>query len=268
MHSNLKAYDSYEQNFLNEFEEDVFRLEKIKFALETHVPFIKKLFDKKINVLELGSGNSKTLFALASEGINILEKGYGIEVSKSRFSFAEYWKKEWEFDNVQNINSDFVNFDFNTIDNFDLCFCVDLAFQFIEPIDKESPVRILKTVHDKLNDCGKIILELDGCKRVIDEKTGNKKIWEEFKEPDPWRYSLWDCSYDKEQKFLIWRKTFLKRNSNEIDETNIVLRIYNKSEIQELLEKSGFKNVQFYSSDWKGSKFENDELEFVVVADK
>jgi hypothetical protein len=92
----------------------------------------------------------------------------------------------------------------------------------------------------------------------------NSKIWEEFPETDPWKYSLWECSYD--DQILNWKKTFISRKF-EIQETFISLRIYSKEEIKNILETIGFKDIEFYSN-WDGEDYIDDSAEFIVVAKK
>lgn len=265
-HTNLSAYDNFER--LKTFEGDIelYRKAKIESAAG-HVSFIKKLFPKKrIRMVELGSGNSKTLYALEKAGM--LEKGYGLEVSKSRYKFAELWKKEWNFRRAENKNADVLKTDFKNFGSFDLCFCVDLAFQFFEPIEKGSAVRILRDVFQNLNPGGKIVLELDGCERIISRLRNNSiKLWEEFQRPDPWRYSLWDCTFDQKSGFITWKKTYIKRDNSGISENTAVLKIYKRKAIEKLLKKAGFEKIAFYA-DWMGKKFVNDQGEYIVVGEK
>ena len=264
---NLTAYDKFEElnNFNNKKLND-YRQAKINSA-SGHVSFIKKHFPGgKLKVLELGSGNSKTLYAL--DKAEILIKGWGVEISRSRYEFAERWKKEWEITRVENINKNVLDLNFIDFKDADLCFCVDLAFQFFEPIERGSALRVLRAIHNILPVGGKIIIELDESKRVLRNIVkGSAKLWEEFSCVDPWRFSLWDCKYDKNKKYLTWGKTFVKRNGNEISETCMVLRIYNREESKRLLGIAGFKTVEVYP-DWGVGDLKNNPDEFIIVGTK
>lgn len=265
---NQRAYDDFEklENFSGN---DLNKYRNNKLASATgHTNFIKKLFPgrQRMSVLELGSGNSRSLFALEKAGM--LEKGYGIEISRSRFEFAELWKKEWDFSKVFNINSNVIGADIRKFGPFDLCFCVDLAFQFFEPYGIDRVFEILDAVNKNLRDGGKVVIELDGCGRALDSvRYGMGRIWEEFSHPDPWRYSLWDCRYDKKTKLLTLKKIFIKRNMHRFWTNVTILRIYNKDEISALLKKVGFKKIKLYSG-WEGGPFKNDASEFIVVGSK
>jgi hypothetical protein len=125
---------------------------------------------------------------------------------------------------------------------------------------------VLKKVFDKLRVGGKLILELDYFGYIIDKLPHTSKIWEEFPIEDPWRYSLWDCSFDSDTKILNWKKTFISRD-DKYEKTEIFLKIFSRTEIETLLSKIGFKNIRIYK-DWEYSDFENDFGEFLIIAEK
>lgn len=225
-HINYNAYDGYEV-FNDKNIETSYKQSKLE-SCKKSVEFIHKLFDDKINVLELGSGNSKLLYNLSLN--NLINNAVGVEISESRHQFAEKWKSELNLNNIQNINDDFINYNHQT-NYFDLCVCVDLAFQFIEPIKDSGEHLVLQKINNCLNKNGKIILELDGCNKIIEAISVNNKIWEEFAIDDPWQFSLWDCKFDKKTSFLNWGKKFIHRIEKRIDNTNVILKIYTKESI-------------------------------------
>lgn len=265
-HVNITAYNGFEktENLVGRM--DDYRKDKITSA-KSHVDFIKKLFPgRKINVVELGSGNSRTLFALERAGA--LKKGYGIEISRSRFEFAERWKKEWDFTKVVNIHADARDVRLKDIGPFDLCFCVDLAFQFFEPVQKGAALDILRDTYKNLTENGKVVIELDGLERVLARLVdGKARLWEEFPSPDPWRYSLWDCAYDGKNSFLNIKKTFIKRSGDGFFQNESMLCVYKKNDIEILLKRAGFGGVNFYSG-WNSSPYKNDFFEYIAVGIK
>ena len=264
IHKNLICYNNYEI-FDNQNLETQYREHKLNDS-NSHVNFVKKIFNnKKINVVELGSGNSKTLYNFSIN--NILNYGFGFEISNTRHEFAERWKKDLKINNVKNILDNFLNLKDYEINNIDLFFIVDLAFQFCEPIQIGSDKKILYDIYNLLNKNGKLIIELDGCGKIINSSKINNKFWQEFNFPDPWQFSLWDCDYNNETKFLNWNKTFISRNENKKDFSSVTLRIYTQKEIEKILSEVGFKNITFYQ-DWNFGKMENDETEFIIVAEK
>jgi hypothetical protein len=263
-HKNLHSYDNYELFTDNDLESN-YRESKL-LSSEQHVNFIKKKFEnKKINVVELGSGNSKTLFNLSLS--NVLNHGYGFEISKSRHRFAQKWKEDLKIQNVENILDDFMNIKKHNVKNIDLFFIVDIAFQFCEPIKQGSDKKLLFEIYDILNIDGKLILEIDGCGKIINSTKINNKIWEEFDDKDPWQFSLWDCKYNEDLSFLYWDKTFINRNDNSKCYSSVVLKIYKKNEITNLLKEIGFKNINLYS-DWDLSEYKDDYGNYIIVCEK
>jgi SAM-dependent methyltransferase len=264
IHKNLSCYNNYEIFDNNELEKQ-YRESKLSSS-NSHVNFVKNIFDnQKINAVELGSGNSKTLYKLSIS--NILNYGFGFEISKTRHEFAEKWKKDLEINNVENIFDNFLNLKNYQIKNVDLFFVVDLAFQFCEPIEKGSDKKILCDIYDLLNHKGKLILELDGCGKIINSSKINNKIWEEFDSDDPWQFSLWNCNYNEKNQFLNWDKIFINRNENKKDFSSVILKIYKKEKIKNLLNEVGFKKINFYQ-DWDFSEMKTDKTNFIIVAEK
>lgn len=263
-HNNLLCYENYEI-FSDEKTEKEYKDLKL-LSSNTHVDFIKKLYkNKKINFLELGSGNSKTLFNLSKN--NVLNYGYGFEISTSRYKFAEKWKNELGDSIVQNINDNFINLKKYNITDVDLVFCVDLALQFCDAIELSMAKNVLKDVYEILKPSGKLILELDGLGEILKSTEVGGKLWEEFEEGDPWQFSLWDCSFDETNKILEWNKIFIHRYEKKIDTKKVELKIYTKETISSLLEEVGFTDIVFYN-DWDFSDFEDDFGNFIIVCNK
>ena len=260
-HQNLMAYDGFELHD-NILDVDAYKKNKLK-EVQKNINFISKMFDSKIKVLEAGSGNSKFLYGLSD--IGLLKSGVGIEISKSRYEFAERWKDEGRYYNVTNINGNCLNVDLNGYGKFDLYYCSDVAFQFFEPTSENSDEILLKNVYKNLDKGGKIILELSGFEDIISNMVNDKyKTWYEMDEPDPWQYMLWDCTY--KNKILTKRKTFIKRNESVIDKSEVQLKIYSHKEIIDILNKCGFYNVEIVNG-WNfeaGGEFN----EFIVVGEK
>ena len=261
MHPNLLAYDDHEV-FDSKENISVYRASKLK-GVRKNISFIKNNFDKKLRVLEIGSGNSKFLYALEIE--NMLDEGYGFEVSKSRNRFADEWKRDLGIENVHNIKEDILKTRFDRLPTFDLVYCVDLAFQFLEPIESEGDLKILKSIYGRLKNGGKVVLELDCHERLVNKmEDGKIKTWQEFKEPDPWQYLLWDCKL--KNNHLTLNKTFIKRNLSETSKSNVVLKNYQRSDILHLLFLAGFDNIQIFESWNKDDDLLEDE--FIVIGEK
>jgi hypothetical protein len=262
-HKNLTAYNGYEI-FYDKNEMEKYRQNKLNDC-EKNLKFINSFFKEKINILELGSGNSKLLYNLNLK--NLLNFGYGFEISEDRFNFAENWRRDLNIENVKNICDNFLNLKKYNFSNIDLCYMSDLSFQFCEPISEGFEIKLLKDVYETLKKNGKIIIELDGCKKILDSIKMGGKIWDEFDYPDPWQYSLWDCKFDDLNNFLTWDKTFISRDENKKSNSSVILKIYNKEQIENLLLSVGFKNINFFQ-DWELGEFNCDGTEFIIIAEK
>jgi hypothetical protein len=79
VHINNTSYDGFESSFSSK-QESAYRSSKLH-DVQKNISLIKNNYDKKITVLDIGSGNSKFLYALNNS--SMLDYGYGIEISKS-----------------------------------------------------------------------------------------------------------------------------------------------------------------------------------------
>lgn len=214
--------------------------------------------------------NFKNKYQLHSQ--NLLNKGYGIEVSKSRFKFAEKWKKDLKIENIENINKNFLDLDLKKFQGIDLFICVDIALQFLEPIQKNSVLKILKNIRKILNDEGYIILELWSMKNVlknIKQQKGFFKTWSKFAYSDPFAFVLESLEKDKNE-FIIWKKYFIPKHRSIHDDSNCmtnILKPYSPKEIRKLMQKVGFSKIQIFKN-FESEKYDPNYDEYVVLAKK
>jgi len=275
--SNLNSYENFEllKNFSNEKILEEYRAKKLNEASRT-INFLKKFlstFQLKngITILDLGSGNSKLLFQLSKE--NLLKKGYGVEISKSRFEFAEKWKSDLKLSNVKNINSNFLEIDFSNLGQLDVVVCEDYTLQFLEPIKKNSVRNLLSEANSSLTKDGFLLLELSNMDKIennISKNYGIYKTWDELDKDDPFAYLIQDMSFDNHQNIVI-NKRFIHRTESvesSSSKTKYVLKPYSKDEISEILKESGFTQVEIFE------EFEEDSFQcqphecYVVIARK
>ena len=166
---------------------------------------------------------------------------------------------------MYNYEGNILNTNFDYLGDADLIYCVDLAFQFIDPLSTGSDKELLRKVYNHLNPDGKIILELDTHKRLIDRMENNSlKTWQEFSDPDPWKYLLWDCSLEGQNTVI--NKTFIKRDFSETSENKVILKNYHRHDIISMMQRVGFKNCKVYEQ-W-GKEPDLLEDEFIVVGEK
>lgn len=266
---NLGSYEGAEllSNFPDRKSLEVYRRKKLD-SCRPAVEFVKSLFGRTITVFEIGSGNSKLLYNLWLCGL--LERGFGVEVSRSRHAFAEAWKKELNANAVSNINADILEMKIENYRNVDLFVCVDITFQFFYPIQKDSDARLLRQICSSLKAGGYLILELwsmENTAKGIALGNGVYRAWEEFDAADPFRYSLHHYSFDADGNVIL-KKTFLPRDSSKpVSVMTNVLRPYSSEKISEMLHSAGFQEVKIYS-DFELNAYDRKKDEYLVVARK
>ena len=92
--------------------------------------------------------------------------------------------------------------------------------------------------------------------------------WQEFDEPDPWRYLLWGCRYNKTNKHMRIEKTFIRRDSVEISKSDVILKNYERSDIVDMLKQCKFKNIEVRENWQQVTSDDTLEDEFIVVGAK
>ncbi|WP_111976525.1 class I SAM-dependent methyltransferase [Algibacillus agarilyticus] len=267
-HVNLTAYEDVE--LLTNFTEARFQSycdDKLA-SCDKHITFIKErciTTQWSGRVCEIGSGNSKLLYKLEKEGL--VTEALGIEISQSRYDFAEKFRLYIESVKVTNINKNL--FDIKPLSNLDLIMGVDIVLQLIAPISQSAQSDTLKWCYDSLSDGGFLILELWDFKNVKEQLelcNGQLNTWKEFPDSDPFEYILCDVTVDSTND-LVWNKTFLKRNSNERSCFKNILRPYSRETITQLLTNMGFRSIQIFDS-WCVGAAVDDHGEYIVLAQK
>lgn len=265
-HINLHAYDGVET--LHRFSEESFYNychDKLQ-TCQKHIAFAKEVlqFQRRLNVLEFASGNSKLLYSM--ENNELLESGIGVEISKSRFEFAEKFKKKFGFHRVSNINDDVCNF-YTKSNSFDLIVGVDVALNLIAPVIQERIKNLIDTFYRALSDDGVLLLELssfDQYMKILDVMPTLNE-WQEFSTSDPFSYCL-SIITKKTSRSFMWEKKFISRLDNSESCFSHEIMIFKKKHIQDLLFKAGFTEVRFY--DYYQTPGDCDQDEYIVAAKK
>lgn len=229
-HVNLSAYEGYEQ-FQDRESLEAYRTAKLA-ELDGFVDWVRRSFDGPIRVLDLGSGNAKWLVRLEREGL--LTHGTGIEVSASRHAFAERWVADWGLSKVTPVCADLLSAPFSA--EIDLCLATDIVLQFLNPIRAGALEETLNRVHAHLSPGGRLLVDLQDLTSLRDSKT-----WQEFPEPDPWRYLLWEAPFNAERNTVNLRKTFIGRGDSRVDQSELELEVLSESGLQAMLVDAGFE---------------------------
>lgn len=269
---NTHSYDKVESlsNFATADDLDKYKALQISKST-AQCSFIKKecYNGKKIRFIEYCSGNSRLLYAL--NAVEILQSGIGIEISKTRHTFAESWRKQLGIQQatISNVNGDAI--DCHVISPCaDVALCVTGAFQYFAPRRDTYENIFLSMARRSLVPGGILILEIynhpteiAGCMMSTDY---TYRSWIELPESDPFRYYLTHYMYLPAIKALDAKEIFVKRDGFIDDTKREVLRIYSASEIFDLLDNNGFKMTGYYS-DWNKAKGDASADKSIIVAE-
>jgi len=172
-------------------------LEKLS-SVEKHISFITELvksskLPKKMDVVEIGSGNGKLLFKLYMEGL--LGRATGYEISNSRTDFANRFK---DFLNIKDAGIDLICGDFLEaelpVGSADLIIGIDVVINLIGPSSNNALDALFSKADLILNANGILILEFMTCERelfFIENSSQNVyKPWKQFADSDPYIFGL------------------------------------------------------------------------------
>jgi len=201
-------------------------------------------------ILDLCCGLGRISSELARTGFNVT----GVDITES---FLKAAKEDAEYENldIEYIKADIREFIrpgyFDTI--------VNLYISFGYFSDKNDDLKVLKNVYESLKKDGTFIIETLG-KEIATrdyveaewfERAGGLMLTE-YKPLDSWTFM--------ENRWIIIK-------DNRKVEKVFVQRLYSASELRELLEKAGFKEIEIYG-DWDESPYDNHAAKLIAVCRK
>jgi SAM-dependent methyltransferase len=268
--ANLHSYDEVENlaNFANGQEIELYRQERLNSVSDT-ANFIRKNIYKSVplSVLDIGSGSSCLLYRLKDE--RMLERGVGVELSKSRHAFAEKWKEAGHYREITNTNIDAREFQ-AAPGTFDLCTVLDHTFALFYPVDTAMPENMLKKIHALLKPQGILILEITLFAKAnkIWEVTDNYTEWTELPVTNKFRYALYSTTYDKKNDIIRAESRYLFRNNLQEKQKVEFYKKYDLSSLTEILKKFYFQINEIFEN-FQGKSFDPTVSErFLVVCKK
>lgn len=269
--NNLKAYDRTEQfdNYADAQSLESYRDQRLKQSEQACGLIERFTGSARLNVLELCSGNSRLLYALAIKGY--LNFGVGVEVSGSRYRFAEKWREDlgYDCDMIDNINMDVMAYESERKD-FDLVICLDGSINFLYPVREDGVDTVLDRTVGSLKKDGLVIIEFITRKKVIEQcmVNGNKlRSWEEYPDTDPFVYMLSDYRYHPESGIVEHEEVFVRRDGYIDYGKNYSLKIYSPEEICSLMSRHGVKVLEMYD-DWDLNPYDEGKKIIICVGRK
>ena len=238
-----------------------------KEAIESFKPmgnFITSFIEKeKVNIIEVGSGNSSLLYFLSMN--NYIENAVGIELAKSRYLFAEKWKTDHKFSNVINLNDDFRNVPLkNEFYDFFVC---NSTLQYL---NKEIAIELINYAYASLKKDGILIMDVQNSQKLINKiKNGIYK----FKEILPSSNAFASAIRTLKKNSNCDNNTYIN-TSEYFDEqdhlktsSNYIVYPWGEEDISNLIYKGRFLKLDIYGSLNK-NKFDMSCDSYFVVAKK
>ena len=262
--TNLKAYATTESidAFASSEEIRTYRNNRLIKYLSA-VNFIKNRSDsysKGLKVVEIGSGSSALLYGMADK--KMISHGCGIELSSSRFDFAELWKLECGYHCIENINQSFTDVKFQN-SFFDWFIVIDNTFTYLHPVNEKYPKLLLSRAFEALVEGGRILLDFFN----YTKRTPGVELqqWNVFCKNDPFSYGLY--SHLIENGINTTNSIFIRRVTAEEEMKVEMSKVYSFVEINALLESNGF-SVQEVFSTFGGDLYDESESERIVIVAK
>lgn len=239
---NLRAYEGVENlaAYPSAQALERYRRERLTFAAPA-VEFIKRRIYQSLPlcVLEIGSGSSCLLYAL--EDRNILKRAVGIEISCSRYQFAQEWATDYGYQRVQNIHANILDVSVEPCE-YDLCLVVDDTFTYFYPESPSMPEQVLRFAYEALKPRGYLLLEMACFRAAVTacESQGWYSHWLELPPTNPFRYALYRYNYYKEEEVIEKESVYLRRNGTEEARKIEFSKVYTNKSLEQLLRLNGF----------------------------
>lgn len=259
---NLSAYEGAESlsNFGTREEIDAYRNSRLlKYRSATDF-LIKRSAHLPVSVFEVGSGSSALLYVLARG--KVLKSGVGIELSRSRFEFAELWKSDDGYEAVTNYNRNFAAVELQRA-AFDWCIVIDNTFTYLHPEDPEYPRQLLRQAFSALNEGGRVLLDFINYARRTPGT--DYRDWTAFAALDPFSYGLYSHRIDSGVNCS--ESIFIKREGGESRKKELS-KVYALEELGHLLGECGFEIKEAFASFDEAPYVASSSDRLVVVAAK
>lgn len=243
-----KAYEGVEDlaSFPDDAAMDAYR----RSVLERSVPqadFLLERLTPPVRVLEVACGNGRLLMELARRGA--LVAGRGMDIAASRIAFAERWATDKGHDQISFEAADVFEQQLEP-ESYDATLCITGAFGYFEPLVPGSALELARRMRDATRRGGLLVLELYPApryRRMAEAGGGEARVWKELPADDPWRFYLSHVVLEREGSVLVHNKTFIHRETGEVDSGRSErLFIYTPESIAELLAQAGFDGVRTF----------------------
>lgn len=262
---NFHSYDDVEllMNFQSTKQLERYRNER-KNNYDDVVSLLRSYMkDKVLRVVEIGSGSSACLYNLEEQ--DMIEDAVGIELSKSRYEFAEKWREDLDSKRIKNIHTNFIDVKLKT-NYYDIVLCIDNTFSYLQPENKNYPLNLIEKAHQWLNAGGVFIIQIHNYSKLLKTMQNNLlTFWEKNKKSNSFNYSLYSYKYNEKKNHLTTTSYYI---SNKLDEKKkeVISFVYTVDDIRSLT-FNRFNIVNVFS-DNKKNEFSEDSDDIVIICSK
>lgn len=235
---------------------------------ELELGFIRReVGQRKLRVLELGTGGGRLLIGLALAGM--LQSGTGIELARSRVDFGRRWAADLGLSNVEFVVGDVLEPETWLAGEFDLIVAISNLLGYLRPVRRDAPPEVIRRCYRSLAPDGCLLLEfyqLTERRRRILELSGNRlRTWMPLPRWDRFAYSLSDFAYDASSGVLHHEKTFIGRDGS-IDAGRVEeLAFHTRDEVLGWLAPAGRIKYRAFRS-YVSAPYRDDATQVILLA--
>jgi len=269
------AYDAYKnvespRNFRSKREVARYRQLLMDRANKREVPFFRARFPGGLGkTLEVGSGNSRILYALEEAGL--IGDALGIEISPSRVAFANAWKKDNGSKLVRTIVGDILATRPKGIGTYDTVLCLTSIFPFFDELRPKGLDHFLARARALLRSSGTLVLESETFAQEVaccEAMGGAASLWSEFATDDPFRFNLMRFDWSRKSRDLVVSTWYLKRAELVVDgPTTKRFHVETREAVTSRLSRAGFGAIRVYG-DYDSSRSRPGDRRYIFVARK
>lgn len=238
------------------FYEELSKYYDIVFPLsDKKLSFIKKHLGNKKRVLDVAAGTGSYSIALSKNGYDVV----AVDLDEEMINSINI-KNMIEGTKVRSYKADMKDIDVINEEKFDLIFSIGNSLVHLDGNEEIS--NTIKKMHDMLNKDGKLIIQIVNYDRIFEYNVKELPLIE--------RQDKGVCfkrSYDLSNGKILFKTKLLIDKDKKSFENCVELYPLKRKELEEILEKNGFIEINFFG-DFEEDEFSIDSFHTIVVASR
>lgn len=170
-----------------------------------------------------------------------------MEISPTRFKFAEKWREDEHRNRIKNFNCDIRDLNLEN-ESCDICAIVDMTFTYFFPVDENLPAQVLRKSAEFFKKGGFIIIEMptfNELKRLC-ESVDFYYEWDELPETNSFKYALYRTQLDKKNDVLYKESRYVYRHRLGDSIKLESCKVYSSENLESLVTANGFSDFRIY----------------------